>query len=85
MSWQVTIADDADTTGEKTATAIWTELGGKVFSYQVRGKATAGAVTAFVAAAIAARNTWQTKNMAIAAAEANVLTKINAADPQVGV
>jgi hypothetical protein len=41
-----------------------------------------GAVNAFVAAAISARNAWQNQNVARAAVEANVLTKINAADPQ---
>lgn len=84
MSWQIQIADDPDTTGEKTATATWTELDGKVFPYQARGKATAGTVTTFVAAAIAARNAWQAENTATAAVEANVLTKIIAADPQAG-
>jgi len=84
MSWQITIADDPDTTQEKTATAIWTELGGKVFSYTVRGKATTGAVNAFVAAAIAARNAWQTANTVRATQEATVLARFVATDPQGG-
>lgn len=84
MSWQIQIADDPDTTGEKTATATWTEVSGKVFSYTMRGKATVGAVNAFVAVAIAARNAWQVKNIVTATQEANVLTKILAADPQTG-
>lgn len=84
MSWAIIIADDPDTSGDKTATAIWTE-GDKSFVYQARGRATTGAINSFVAAAIVARNAWQTKNTAIAAAEVNVLTKINAADPQAGV
>lgn len=84
MSWQITISDDPDTTGEKTATATWTEAGGKVFAFTMRGKATAGAVNAFVAAAITARNAWQTKNTAQAAQEATVLARFVATDPQAG-
>lgn len=84
MSWQITIADDPDTTGEKTATATWTEADGKVFAFTVRGKATAGAVNAFVTAAVAARNARQTKNTATATQEATVLARFVATDPQAG-
>jgi hypothetical protein len=42
------------------------------------------AVNVFVAAAIAARNTWQAKNTARAAQEATVLARFVAADPQAG-
>jgi hypothetical protein len=84
MSWTIQIADDPDTTGEKTATATWTEVSGKVFSFTVRGKATAGAVNAFVVAAIAARNAWQAKNTTQATQEATVLARFVATDPQGG-
>lgn len=84
MPWTIQIADDPDTTGEKTATATWTEVSGKVFSFQVRGKATAGAVNAFVAAAIAARNVWQAANTTRAAQEAIVLARFVVTDPQAG-
>ncbi len=84
MTWQIIMADDPDSTGEKTSTATWTETEGKAFIYAARGEATIEALNVFVAAAIAARNAWQAKNTAIAAVEANVLTKINAADPQAG-
>lgn len=84
MSWQITIADDPDTTGEKTATATWTEVSGQVFPFTLRGKATAGAVNAFVAAAITARNAWQAANTARAAQETTVLARFVATDPQAG-
>jgi len=82
MSWKIIIANDPDTTGEKTATAIWTEVDGREFIHTVRGKATTGAVNAFVASAIASRNAWQAANTIQATQEANVLAKLNAADPQ---
>ena len=85
MPWTVQVSDDADTTGEKTATAVWTEKTGSppaVFTYTGRGKATQAGVNAFAAAAIAARNAWQTANTANATASNAVLTRINAVDPQ---
>ena len=85
MSWKIQIADDPDTSGDKTATATWTEADGKVFSSQARGRSTTGAINSFVAAAIAARNAWQAKNTATAAAEASVLARFVATDPQAGV
>ena len=87
MSWQITISDDPDSTGEKTVSATWTEATGSppaVFSYSIRANQTPGAANAFVAAAIAARNAWQAKRVTIAAQTAALRTKFTAADPQAG-
>ena len=81
--WQVTVSDDSDSTGEKTAIATWTEPTG-VFTYSTRANATQAAANAFVAAAIIARNAWQAKRVILATQSTILLNKFNANDPQIG-
>jgi len=83
MSWQISVSDDPDTTGEKTVTATWAEPTG-VFAYSIRANQTPGAANAFVAAAIAARNAWQAKRVTNAAQTVALMAKFTAADPQAG-
>jgi hypothetical protein len=82
MSWQITIADDPDTTGEQTVTGIWTELDGKTLTISVRGKATEESMAAGIVRAIAARDAWQEKNKMVEAIRVDVQNRLNAADPQ---
>ena len=79
--WTIKVKYDADSNDVGTVTASWTE-GEELFTYPARCKAN---VDAFIANAITARNTWQTKEAANESGAAFVLNKINAADPQAGV
>jgi len=87
MTWAITVQYDTDQNDVGSVAATWTDpnLGYGVFTYSERIKATAAGVNAFVANAIAARDTWQTKQQANLSGAAVVLNKINAADPKVGV
>ena len=82
--WAIQIANDPDTSGENTVTGTWTESDGRIFIFSVRGKKTDERINSGIADAIAARDAWQETNATIAAIELDILTKLNAADPQAG-
>jgi hypothetical protein len=59
MAWTIAVQFDADKTNVGSVTATFTDTDAAVFSFTQRLQSTAGVVTSFTAAAIAARNAWQ--------------------------
>jgi len=82
-SWQISVQLDSDSNDVGTISAKWTEVAG-TFTYSLRVRKDADGVNTFVAAAIAARNVWQAKNIANVQAATVLLNKFNNIDPQVG-
>lgn len=85
MTWAVSVEFYPDSSDVGNVTAIWTEPTGtppRVFTYPRAVKADIAGRNAFCAAAIAARNAWQTKNTENDAAAASALSRLNATDPQ---
>jgi hypothetical protein len=70
MAWVIAVQFDEDKTNVGTITATFTDVDATVFSFSQR--AAASSVNAFTAAAIAARNTWQTKKTQNASAVSTV-------------
>lgn len=77
--WAITIADDADSTGEKTITGIWTDNDGE-FSFSLRGTPDEKGQNSFIESAIKARDAWQTKKSDEKTFIANCLAKMNITD-----
>lgn len=77
--WNIAIADDADSTGEKTVTGIWTDAYGE-FSFSLRVKPDAKGQDAFISAAMKARDEWQEKKSTEKEFVANCLAKLDATD-----
>ena len=84
MSWTITIADDADTTGEKTITGIWTDIDSN-HPFSLRCRPDAKGQDAFIQAAIKNRDAWQAKITAEKDFVAGCLSKLNTADPKISV
>ena len=62
MSWTIQIADDPDTTGEKTVTATWTDPAYEhPFTFSRRIKTIYAGYVGFVAQAKAALVVWQAR------------------------
>lgn len=80
-AWEIQVTLDNDSNDVGTITATWTETAG-VFIYSSRAKKDAGGANAFVAAAIAARDFWQSKRSANDAAATALKTKIMTTDPK---
>ena len=78
MSWNITIGNDPDTTGEKTITGVWTETDGTAFTFSERS-----GEGSFIAHAVAARDAWREKTAADNAASDALLAALNTADPEV--
>ena len=76
MAWVVTVSIDPDksaiTPSVGSATAVFTDTDGSVFTYSQRATFTLANATAFVTAAIAARDTWR----AIKTKETTALTTL---------
>ena len=82
MSWTITIADDPDTTGEKTVTGIWTDADGE-HSFSMRCRPDAKGQDIFIQAAIKNRDAWQAKKTTEKDFVAVCLSKLNTADPKI--
>ena len=80
MAWTITISEDADTTGEKTVSATWTDQDLGVFSFSRGYKSNPNGISNFVADAIAKRNVWKTRRQNQIAKETELLTAITTAD-----
>ena len=80
MSWQIQVSLDADSADVGTVTATWTEKTGEIFTYSVRSNRSDADNQ--IARAIIARDEWQKKNTLNAQSAADLLTAMNAADPQ---
>lgn len=80
-AWEIQVILDPDSNDVGTVIATWTETAG-TFVYSSRAKKDAGGANAFVAAAIAARDFWQSKRTANETGAAALKTKIMAADPK---
>jgi len=61
MAWVTNITIDPDKTNVGSVTAVFTDTDGSTFSASARGTITQANATAFVNAAIAGRNSWQTR------------------------
>ena len=72
MAWAFSVVFDDDKPSVGTVTATFTDTDLTVFAFSERLQATAGVVTSFRTAAIAARNIWQTQK----AAEATAVTSL---------
>jgi hypothetical protein len=81
MSWSITIADDADTTGQHTVTGVWTE-GDESVSVTVRCRPDEKGIAEFITAAVKARDGWQTKKAAEKNFISTCLAKLNREDPK---
>jgi hypothetical protein len=79
MSWQITIADDADTTGEATITGVWTDKAGE-HTFSMRARSDAKGQDVFIQAAMKARDEWQVKKTAELDFIDTCLAKLNATD-----
>lgn len=77
--WTITIADDADSTGEKTITGLWTGKDG-TYSFSMRGTPDVKGQDAFIEAAMRARDEWQSKKTAEKEFIATCLSKLNTVD-----
>lgn len=84
MAWTITIADDKDTSGERTVTGIWTDPVWGEFSFSYRVKFNAAGMDEFIAAAVPARDKWQTKCVNTKEKIDLCMSKILVADPQAG-
>ena len=80
-AWEIQVILDPDSNDVGTVIATWTETAG-TFVYSSRAKKDLAGANAFIAAAIAARDFWQTKSTANTAASATLRTMIIAADPK---
>jgi len=84
MSWKIEVQLDSDQADVGTITATWTDPILGEFSFSKRVKANAAGATAFVSAAVAARDVWQVKQQAGLDGASWILGKINTADPKAG-
>lgn len=84
MTWAIQIKYDADQDDVGSISATWTDQIYGDFTYPCRIKASQSEVTIFITDAIAARDTWQGKQLASVNKAAIVLDQINALDPKVG-
>lgn len=76
-AWVVSIVIDADKTAAPsvgTATATFTDADNSIFVFSQRATLTAANGTAFVNAAIAARNAWQSKKTVQTNAQNTLIT-----------
>lgn len=76
--WKITIADDPDTTGEKTITGVWTEMDGTTFTFSERT-----GQDVFIAHAVEARDNWKKKIIADKIISDALLSALNTADLEV--
>jgi hypothetical protein len=77
--WKINIADDADSTGERTITGTWTDKTGE-FSFSLRGRPDAKGQDTFIEAAMKARDEWQEKKSTEKEFVTNCLSKLNVSD-----
>lgn len=85
MPWVITVDVDFDKVTSPavgTALAVFTDADGSTFPYSERARFTAAAADAFVAAAIAAKNSWQSRKTSETGATNTLVTKFNAAGEQ---
>lgn len=78
MPWTVTVAIDPDKTNVGSASAVFTDTDGTTFAYSQRNIMTAVNANAFVAAAIAARNSWQTRKATEVSAQTTLVNDFTA-------
>ena len=83
MSWTLTVGLDADKSDVGTVSATWTDPEYGDYTFSARGKLDSAGANAFVAAAIAKRNAWQTRKANEASLAATGLSLLNSTDPQV--
>lgn len=85
MSWEVTVIMPEEEGGLGNISATWTDpdttLG--VFSHSRRARVSLVAADAFIAEAIAARDSWQVSQAENIARSAWALGRLNTADPKV--
>ena len=79
MAWAFSVVFDDDKPNVGTVTATFTDTDLTVFAFSERLQATAGVVSTFTTAAIAARNTWQTLKTHEANAVGSLKTAFTAA------
>ena len=79
--WAIQIKDDADTTGERTITATWTEAAG-VFTFSDRFPVNATGRDKFIQRAISKRDNWQQQEATEKARVDQYLAALNTADPK---
>ena len=75
MAWAFVVQFDDDKLNVGSLTGTFTDTDSTVFTFSERLQATAAALSGYVTAAIAARNAWQSKK----AADAAALTSVKAA------